>query len=176
MSPASALALIQALDDRRRGLLASLEPLGPEVLQARPAAGAWSMVEVIEHLVVAEQVILHGLPDPASLVERPRSLRQRCTYSLVVLILRFGIPVKVPSRRMLPTGSVPLAELRDRWDATFRWLCAYAEGLPPDGGDPAVFTHPVSGPITLRQALRLDGLHLEGHARQLRRLQPRRPA
>ncbi len=176
MSPASALALIQALDDRRRALLASLEPLGPEALQARPAAGAWSMLEIVEHLVVAEQVILQGLPDPASLVDRPRSLRQRCTYFLVVLILRFGIPVKVPSRRMLPTGSVPLAELRDRWDATFRWLRAYAESLPPDGGDPAVFTHPVSGPITLRQALRLDGLHLEGHARQLRRLPPRRPA
>ncbi|NWJ40629.1 MAG: DinB family protein [Geothrix sp.] len=165
-------ALLQALDDRRRALLASLETLDPGTLQARPAPGAWSILEIVEHLVVAEQVILQGLPDPAALVDRPRSLRQRCTYPLVLLVLRLGIPVKVPSRRMLPTGTVPLAELRDRWDATHRWLRAYAEGLPPGGAGRAVFSHPVCGPITLSQALRMDRLHLEIHARQIKERRP----
>ena len=102
MSQAS--ALLQRLDDRRRALLDSLESLSPEALRARPAEGAWSSLEILEHLVVAEQVILQGLPDPATLIDRPRSLRQRCTYPLVWLVLRLGIPVKAPSRRASPGG------------------------------------------------------------------------
>lgn len=167
MSQAS--ALLQRLDDRRRALLDSLESLSPEALRARPAEGAWSSLEILEHLVVAEQVILQGLPDPATLIDRPRSLQQRCTYPLVWLVLRLGIPVKAPSRRMLPTGGATLAELRERWDATHAWLRAYAEGLPPGGGGKAIFAHPVCGPITLSQALRLDRLHLEVHTRQIRK-------
>ena len=148
MSQAS--ALLQRLDDRRRALLDSLESLSPEALRARPAEGAWSSLEILEHLVVAEQVILQGLPDPATLIDRPRSLRQRCLFPLVV-----------------PTGGATLAELRERWDATHAWLRAYAEGLPPGGGGKAIFAHPVCGPITLSQALRLDRLHLEVHTRQI---------
>lgn len=174
MSQAS--ALLHTLDGRRRALLDSLESLGPEALQARPAEGAWSILEIVEHLVVAEQVILQGLPDPASLVDRPRSLRQRCTYPLVWLVLRLRIPVKAPSRRMLPAGGATLAELRERWDATHEWLRAYAEGLPPDGSGKAVFAHPVCGPLTLVQALRLDRLHLETHAGQIRECQLRSSA
>ena len=96
----------------------------------------------------------------------PEALRARL---LVWLVLRLGIPVKAPSRRMLPTGGATLAELRERWDATHAWLRAYAEGLPPGGGGKAVFAHPVCGPITLSQALRLDRLHLEVHTRQIRK-------
>jgi hypothetical protein len=169
-------SLLQAQEDRRRTLLDSLERLSPEALQARPAPGAWSILEIVEHLVVAEQVILQGLPDPATLVDRPRTLRQRCVYPLVVLILRLRIPVKAPSRRMLPTGGASLAELRERWEETSRWLRAYAEGLPPGGAAKAVFAHPVSGPLTLPQALRLGRLHLEVHTRQIRARSPRRSA
>ena len=167
MSPA--LTRLQALDDRRRALLASLEPLSPEALQASPSPGTWSILEIVEHLVVAEQVILQGLPAPSDLVARPRSLRQRCTYPLVWLVLRLRIPVKAPSRRMLPTGGSTLAQLRTRWDATYAWLRAYAEGLPPGGASWAVFTHPVAGPLSLTQALRLDRLHLEVHERQIQK-------
>jgi len=174
MSQAS--ALLRPLDDRRQALLHALESLSPEALRARPADGAWSILEIVEHLVAAEQVILQGLPDPATLVDRPRSLRQRCLFPLVLLILRLRIPVKAPSRRMLPTGGATLAELRERWDTTHAWLRAYAEGLPPGGGGKAVFAHPVCGPLTLAQALRLGLLHLETHSGQIRARQLRSSA
>ena len=167
--------LIQALDARRTALLSEVGTLRPEELRASPTPGIWSVLEVVEHLVAAEQVILQGLPDPATLTPRPRELRHRLTYPLVWAVLRFGIPVKAPSRRMLPTGGASLDELRTRWEATYRWLRTYAAGLAP-GSDPAVFRHPVCGPLTLRQALRLDRLHLEVHARQIRARGHRGPA
>jgi len=109
------------------------------------------------------------LPRAAELVARRRSLKNRCIYPIVIFVLRFRIPVKVPARRMLPTGQASLAEVRTAWDENLRWLRGYVAGLSPDGGRHAVFRHPVAGPITLIQALRMDRLHFATHLRQIRR-------
>jgi hypothetical protein len=121
-------------------------------------------------LVLAEAAILQGLPPAAELTDRPRGLKQRILFQVVMAILRFGIPVKVPTRRMIPSGQVSLTELRKRWDGHLLWLRAYAAGLDAQGERRAVFQHPVAGPITLAQALRMDQLHLNIHARQIQRL------
>jgi hypothetical protein len=162
--------LIQSLDGRRCALLDELEALSPEDLQARARPDKWSILEIVEHLMIAERVVLGGLPPAPDLVERRHGLKDRCVYPLVMLVLRFPIPVKVPSRRMLPTGTMPLAEIRSQWDETLRWLRSYTAGLDPDGHRRAVFVHPVAGPITLTQALRMDRLHLDRHIRQIRQI------
>lgn len=163
--------MIQSFDDRRRALLDELETLSAEDLEARARPDKWSILEIVEHLMIAERVVLGGAPPAATdLVERRRSLKDRCVYPLVLLVLRFPIPVKVPSRRMLPTGTMSLAEIRSQWDENLRWLRSYAAGLDPEGHRRAVFRHPVAGPITLTQALRMDRLHLDRHARQIRQI------
>jgi hypothetical protein len=158
---------MQSLDDRRRALLQVIEKLAPEVLQARLQPGAWSILEILEHVVVAERVILQGLPVPTELVERPRSLQHRIKYPLVLLVLKLAIPVKVPSKRMLPLGQRTLADLREEWDQHLRWLRAFEAGQTIDAHRKCFFVHPVAGPITLRQALRMDLLHLQIHTRQI---------
>ncbi len=166
---------IQELDRRRRDLLGEAAALPEAALRAKPAAGGWSILEILEHLVLAERAILLDLPDPAALAARPRGLKARCLCALVLGILAWRIPVKVPSRRMLPGGGRSLAELHAEWDAHLGWIKAYAAGLDPAQAPPAVFLHPVAGPLTLDQALRLDLLHLESHRRQIRRLRAGTP-
>ena len=163
-------SLIHSLDVQRLALLVELESLDVEILQAKPGPDAWSILEILEHVVVAESVILRGLPSWADLVAQPRNLGHRLKYVLVTLVLRLRIPVKVPSRRMLPSGQRSLAELRAAWEAHMVWLRALvAEGEAAAHGS-ACFTHPVAGPITLVQALRMDLLHLGIHRRQIARL------
>jgi hypothetical protein len=162
---------IQAFDDQRRALLDELAALPQESLAAKARPDKWSILEIVEHLVLAERFVLAGMPPAGELVERRRSLKNRCIYPIVLFVLRFSIPVKVPARRMLPTGQVSLAEVRNAWDENLRWLRGYVAGLAPGGGRRAVFLHPVAGPITLTQALRMDRLHFAVHLRQIRRLQ-----
>ena len=168
--PTPAHSLIQALDDRRQALFQGLEGLAPEVLRASLRPGTWSVLEILEHVVLAERVILQGLPDQTDLVDRPRSLRHRIKYPLVWLVLRLAIPVKVPSKRMLPAGQRTLADLREEWDQHLRWLSALAAGPTAGAQGKACFVHPVAGPITLVQALRMDLLHLQIHTRQISRI------
>jgi hypothetical protein len=37
----------------------------PAKLVAKPLAGKWSILEIIEHLILAERAVLQGLPEPS---------------------------------------------------------------------------------------------------------------
>ena len=161
---------LRRLDETRAALLDRIQGMSPDQLAATPRAGKWSILEIVEHLVLAERMVLRGLPDPSLLVERPRRPGHHVRYLLVVLILKSGIPVRVPSRAMVPKGGRGLGELRQLWDESQEWLRAYAGRLDARGLRKAVFEHPVAGPLTLEQAVRLDQIHVDGHARQIESL------
>ncbi|MBT8402296.1 MAG: DinB family protein [Gemmatimonadetes bacterium] len=61
-------------------------------------------------------------------------------------------------------------ELRAAWEESHRGLRRHviAEGEGRISG--AVFVHPVSGPLTTRQAIRMLRVHLTRHERQIRRI------
>ena len=157
-------------DDRRR-LLDEVEHLEPERLTAKPLPGKWSILEIVEHLVVGDREVLQGLPKPSALVDRHRRLRDRVGYRMVMFVLACHIPAKVPSPRYLPQGQSSLPDLRRDWDEMQQWLRSYVERL--DRGDPAtaVFGHPIAGPMTMQQVLDMGKLHLATHTRQIRRLE-----
>jgi DinB family protein len=157
-------------DDRRR-LLDEVERLEPERLTAKPLPGKWSILEILEHLVVGDREVLQGLPEPSALVGRPRRLKDRVGYRMVMLVLTCHIPANVPSPRYLPRGQSSLPDLRRDWDEMQQWLRSYVERL--DQGDPAraVFEHPIAGPMTMQQVLDMGKLHLARHTRQIRRLE-----
>src|SRR5215212_6434811 len=124
---------LRALDERRQALLDDVEALSADRLTARPLPGKWSILEIVEHLVLAERHVLRNLPEPSQLVERRRGLEARIRYPVVIFVLKYGIPAEVPSPRMVPTGSASLADLRRQWDESQQWLRSYVDGLGPDG-------------------------------------------
>ena len=164
---------IRRLDDRRKALLDELASVRPEDLAVRPAAGKWSILEIVEHLVVAEGVVFLDFPPVADLKARRRRWKHRFAYLVVFFVLRFGVRVQTPSPKMNPEGGRSLAELRRRWDENLARLRSYAAELDRGALRRALFRHPAVGPITLAQALTLDLLHLEVHSRQIRRLRDR---
>ena len=161
---------LQAFDDTRRLLLDEMEALDPAMLTAKPIPGKWSMIEIIEHLVLAERAVFKGLPDPSRLVATRRGLGNRVRYLLVLFILTSGIPVRTPSPAMVPRSGRGLAELRRVWDESQRWLRSCIAHLGPEAGQKAVFEHPIAGPVTVSQAVRMGQIHVDGHVSQIRRL------
>ena len=168
--------LLSTLDRTRTALLDELAVLDAGSLTAKPIPDKWSILEIVEHLVVAERVILKDLPPFPELIPQPVRLSHRLKYFIVMAILRSSIPVKVPSRRMNPTGRASLAEVRQEWNRHLEWLRAYMKDFDDDGRQKYVFTHPVAGPITLVQALRMDLLHIRTHVRQIEKRKQHRPA
>ena len=54
---------IEEFEKKRISLLDEMEGLEEAMLQARPVEGKWSVLEIVEHLVVAEREVLGGLPE-----------------------------------------------------------------------------------------------------------------
>ena len=162
---------LRAFNETRGALLDEMDALDPAKLVARPLAGKWSILEIVEHLVLAERSVLQGLPEPSELAERERRGKHRFLFPIVMLVLKYGIPVPVPSPDMVPQGRRSLPELRRMWDENQEWLRGYVRSLDSRGFRRAVFEHPVAGPLSVEQAVRMDQVHLDCHIRQIRRLQ-----
>ena len=162
---------LEVFNATRHALLDEMGALEPVVLTAKPLAGKWSILEIIEHLVLAERVVFKGMPDPSRLEAGERGLGNHARYLLVTFVLKAGLPVRAPSRRMLPQGGRSLDELRRLWDENQDWLRLVVDEAGPEGVRRAVFHHPVAGPLTVEQAVRMLQVHFDGHVSQIHRLQ-----
>ncbi len=162
---------LRQLDRQRNALLDALQAMPPALLVAKPLADKWSLLEIVEHLVIAERVVFQGLPELGRLRVRQRGFKDHVRYRVAELFLRSGIALRVPSPAMLPKGGHTLGALRHLWDENHAWLQTYVNALATGSPSPAVFEHPAAGPLTVEQALHLDQIHLNGHTRQIRKLQ-----
>jgi hypothetical protein len=164
---------LQVIERKRAALLERVSAMDATVLDGRVRPATWSIKEIVEHLVLAEEDVLVDIRALDRLEPRPRRWRNRMAYVVVMFVLKYDIPVKAPSSAMLPAGNLSLADLRDRWESNHRHLRGYVLGLDRAAQKRAVFRHPITGPITVRGALRMLDVHLERHARQIRRLERR---
>lgn len=114
------LRQLHDLDGRRQALLDGLETLTHEQLAFKPAPDKWSILQVVEHLVLAEQEIFKRVPDQGAKSQGKRRLRDRISYIFVVLVLRLGLPVPVVSREMEPEGTSSLAATFFEWGGNRR--------------------------------------------------------
>lgn len=162
---------LQAFNQMRGALLDEMEAMDPTALAAKPLAGKWSVLEIIEHLVLAERAVFKGLADPSRLIARERGVGNYVRYQIVMFILKSGIRVRVPSPTMVPQGNRSIAELRRLWDENQTWLRLSIAHLGPKGIRGAVLEHPVAGPLTVAMAVRMGQVHVDGHVRQIRALQ-----
>jgi hypothetical protein len=159
---------LDRIEQKRRDLLAVVTALDPRVATTRPLSDAWSVAEIIEHLVLVENTVIGDFSALDALVERPRRLKDRILYRVVMFVLRFRIRVKAPSRAMVPTGRWSLTEAISIWEENHRRLRRYVESLDRTGLRRQVFRHPITGPVDVAQGIAMMEAHLDTHIRQVR--------
>lgn len=160
---------LDALDGRRAELLATVRAASPAQRAFRPAENSWSMLDVVEHLVLAEEGALLSLekgPRPGVRV----TVRNRVAVVLVRLYLSAGFRARVPAPRVMPQGGVSLEELEGRWatvSAALRGRLANLQGA--DLRAPK-FRHPVAGWLPPASGFAFLVTHLTHHRRQVDRI------
>lgn len=158
------------LDQRSNALLDNLTGLTPLELRFKPSPSSWSILEVVQHLVLSEQDVIGQarFADTPTLLRRdPRAY---LGYPMVFLVLYYGVPWPVPSAGMKPDGRATLTELCTQWSNLHSWLRRYIDRLTPATIKRAVFYHPLTGPLTVKQTLILSHTHLTCHTRQIERI------
>lgn len=125
MNPVERLSRIEV---KRAKLVSRVGVMDRELRLAHPRPGKWSIREIIEHLVIAEEAVLGEVTRLAELAARPRAIRHRVRFPVVMFILRFDIPVQAPSRAMLPSGELTFCDIRERWQTNHDGLRRYLGG------------------------------------------------
>lgn len=160
-------AMLAGLDKRREEVLALLDGVDADRLDWRPRPDAWSARELVEHLVVAEKEIL-ATRAPAS--PAGRGVRAAIQANLLHAILRFRVPVPVPSPGMMPTGEVAVDALAEIWRRNHRALAELVAEATADAPTHVTFAHPVAPALRLAEVISMAALHIDYHRKQLARL------
>lgn len=159
------------LERERREILSELARWPPGCVNFRPSPGAWSAVDVLDHIVRAEtgsvEDIRRGLklPHPIGPEDRPgvaalhRALRSE---------QRFEVPPGADE--ILPDGKITFAEVHARWERTREELGLLLNGLGPGDTLAGVFQHPFAGWMNISELLEHFSDHLFHHRFQLARL------
>ncbi|HMU60458.1 MAG TPA: DinB family protein [Gemmatimonadales bacterium] len=160
---------LATLDETREAFLAPIRAASDLQRSFRPAPGAWSMLDVTEHLVLAEEKSLLGMlkgPPPGTTITPLARVRM----AMVLLVMQTDLRVKVPVARVLPTGSVALGELEARWGDARRGLERFLEPITEPEARSARFRHPIGGWVSVGTGVTFYAAHIRHHARQVRRL------
>jgi hypothetical protein len=169
MSPSHLSVPLARVDRRIRDTVDRVAGWPEPARQLRPRPDGWHAVEIVEHLVLVHE------GTAAVLAAQPRTVPPGRAgnwwkRAALDLVLSSDLRVRAPTRRVLPTAAVPLADLAGRWHAAHQAIQAIAEAHGRDWGARLVFRHPLAGWLDLQDTIRFLQVHLEHHSRQLDRL------
>jgi hypothetical protein len=161
---------IEHLTRKRETLLEKLDALSAGELNFKAERDKWSAVEVVEHLVVVEDDLLHQLSRnliKSILDDKLRSIEK---YKTVIKVMERDIPVDVPDPRAEPQGRVTLDKLLDQWEEIRKKLHQLLDGMNPEDKDRLVYSHPFAGPLDISETLHFFEAHFDGHMRHIDRI------
>ena len=165
------------LERHKQRVVARLETLGPSQAHLCPQPGAWSALEVLDHLVKVELACLNAvrktLPDGVSV-----PFAARCKAYGVIAAMRLPVRVKVPPQAsaVVPDTSPEFATLAPLWAQVRRDMSELLDSLNPGQCERGLFRHPVSGWMTMPTAITFLTAHIRHHEYQLDRIHQALPA
>ena len=157
-----------ALEAKRHVVFTLLYGLSADQTTFRVGPGRWSILTVLEHVVIAEEMVLADVQRAdATAGTAPTSPE---AFHMVIKVLEKDIPVEVPLPELEPTGGVPLDDLIIRWENARSGLRRIFDRIPPETLTIPICRHPVAGPMDARETLEFLAVHLDHHLRQIRRI------
>ncbi|HEX6088932.1 MAG TPA: DinB family protein [Gemmatimonadales bacterium] len=167
--------LFKRIESQRVVVMEELKREAVEDVTWKPGPESWSLTEVVEHLVIAEERSLRGLEK-----ERPADLGSRFGASLRIRLLTLLAPlpirVKAPSKGLLPTGIPELPELATRWGEARCRLAGVLDAVTPETLGERRWKHPVAGWLDTHEWLSFILAHVDHHRAQMRRIRKSREA
>lgn len=163
----------ESLEKKYRRLRQHLDSLTDDVLYFKAGADKWSVVEAIEHLVVAEEDMVEQLTGDASTNALDPGDRSAKNFQIVIKVMTNDIPVDVPDKSMEPHGRFSLEELLTRWDTARQKAAACIMAINDENAGDLVYRHPFAGPLDMAETLQFIDVHFDNHMRHLETIKAR---
>jgi len=158
--------LLGSLRRGREAVLAALEGLSPELAEAAPAPGRWTILQCAEHLAVSEDYLFSQV-EKAERRDAPMCNPER--EALIELrgldrTRKFESPSEARPVDRFPTLDAALKHFLASRERTIRYVESIAEGrnLRAEGT-----AHPLIGPANCYEMLLMMAAHPLRHAQQI---------
>lgn len=158
-------APLEALSKGREEMWALVAALPVRAQGAPLREGAWSPLQQLEHVMLAEEAMLAWIRsgrDPGR-----KSLKGALSKLSLRVFFALGLKAKAPIPQVLPQDVPDLGEIQRRWDDTRRDLTDFLEGVTAPTLRQPVFRHPYVGSMDVLESLDFLRLHLRHHHRQI---------
>jgi len=151
-------------------LLQRLDSLSGEKLSFKAGPDKWSIVEVVEHLVIAEGGLVKQLSTniPNSTLDPAAKTPEK--HRVVIKVMERDIEVDVPHESLEPHGRIALKELLSQWKDYREKLPVLLAEIKPEKRDDPVFRHPYGGPLDIAETLQFFEVHFDNHMRHIDRI------
>jgi len=159
-----------ALEAKRQVVFELLYSLNVDQITYQGGPGHWSILMVLEHMVIAEEMVLADIQRAGTAGPAGSAPKSPEAFSMVIKVLEKDIPVEVPLPEMEPSGGVSLDDLIIRWENARSGLRRVFDRVPPETLAVPMGRHPVAGPMDARETLEYLAVHLDHHLRQIRRI------
>ena len=164
---------LNALDQRISDLLFSLKPIPSDKLNIRPKENEWSVLQIVHHLILAEEGSLKYLKKKLSFNPKLNKVSLSSKLRLKLLTTWAYTPVKFKAPDAISGEALPaqstLEEVSNRWKIVRADMRAFLNKLPDDILDKEVYKHPFAGKLSLEGMLIFFEAHLDRHEKQIRR-------
>ena len=159
------------LEADRKKLFDDLKQYSDELLNKQPKAGAWSVAEVIAHLMTAEEMSLTYLKkktiDTSS--AKPEGFKNKWRWFLVQVVFGFDIKFKAPEIVEPKMGYQTQAELDKKWSDIRSQTEAVLDKLSDKELNTQLWKHAVAGKMNLHHMVEFFGVHFRRHKKQINR-------
>jgi DinB superfamily len=162
----------ELVDYQRKYLITSLLKFNSEQLHFTPAAGSWSVAQVIEHLYLVENI--SKLSIEKKLLKSKNNLKNadwRSGLRKNILGLIFALPIKtkVPIEAIKPTEN-NFETAKENWIHIGTEFKPFLHQLDKEYFQKELFMHPKFGGMRMMEMFKFLHMHTEHHTRQIDRI------
>jgi len=164
---------LKSLDQKLISLLKDLQHYSDAKLNEQPKEGAWSVLQIMQHLMKAEEGGILYIKKKLSFKPELEKAGVMSNMRSIALNISMSAPIKIKAPEGV-SGEQLLTNLTF-WDVAKQWkqqrkeMERYLESLPVELYDLDVYKHPLTGKMTLSSMLSFFNKHVDRHTSQIRR-------
>lgn len=161
----------ETLEQKRKQLFAALKPYSDDLLNTKPTPEAWSVNEVVAHVLMAEEASLKYLQKKTldTKGEKPAGFTGWRRLAMVKVL--FGLPIKfkVPALVAPTKSDYRLTDLENQWAGVRHQTHVLLASLSETDLNKTIWKHAIAGKMNIYQMLDFFTIHFDRHQKQIER-------
>lgn len=164
---------LDQLNSKLESLTVKLRQYPDEKLNAKPVPDAWSVLQVMQHLMTSEHLSLAYVKKKTSFQQSFKKAGLATKARWAALKISLWLPLKFKAPPAVNADNFPdksdLKEIVQQWHENRKDLAQFLENVPKEWIGAEVYRHPRAGRLKLEEMLVFFDDHFVRHLKQIDR-------